>query len=90
VITITRLGNEDAQLLITGARNKANEIGVPMCIAVTDEAGNLIAFERMNGEDKQEAVCSLTEIAYVRQPPIIASWLILQNPTIKPLIRTRH
>ena len=49
MITITRLGIEDAQLLITGARNKANEIGVPMCIAVTDEAGNLIAFERMNG-----------------------------------------
>ncbi len=49
MITITRLGIEDAQLLITGARNKANEIGVPMWIAVTDEAGNLIAFERMNG-----------------------------------------
>ncbi len=49
MITITRLGIEDAQLLITGARNKAAEIGVPMCIAVTDEAGNLIAFERMNG-----------------------------------------
>ena len=49
MVTITRLGIEDAQLLITGARNKANEIGVPMCIAVTDESGNLIAFERMNG-----------------------------------------
>ena len=49
MITISRLGIEDAQLLITGARNKANEIGVPMCIAVTDESGNLIAFERMNG-----------------------------------------
>ena len=49
MITIVRLGIEDAQLLIKGARNKANEIGVPMCIAVTDEAGNLIAFERMNG-----------------------------------------
>ena len=27
----------------------AQEIGVPMCIAVTDESGNLIAFERMDG-----------------------------------------
>lgn len=28
---------------------RAEEIGVPMCIAVVDEGGNLIAFERMNG-----------------------------------------
>ena len=49
MIQITRLDAADAQLLIEGARAKAREIGVPMCIAVTDESGNLIAFERMNG-----------------------------------------
>ena len=49
MLTITRLDIDDAKLLIKGAREKANEIGVPMCIAVTDESGNLIAFERMNG-----------------------------------------
>lgn len=49
MLTITRLDIDDANLLIKGARDKANEIGVPMCIAVTDESGNLIAFERMNG-----------------------------------------
>ena len=36
-------------ILIDGAREKAKEIGVPMCIAVTDDSGNLIAFERMDG-----------------------------------------
>lgn len=30
-------------------RKKAIEIGVPMDIAVVDESGNLLAFERMNG-----------------------------------------
>ena len=49
MITIQRLDINDARLLIEGARNKASEIGVPMCIAVADESGNLIAFERMNG-----------------------------------------
>lgn len=49
MLSIKRLDQKDAQLLITGARLKANEIGVPMCIAVTDESGSLIAFERMDG-----------------------------------------
>ncbi|GEO85820.1 MULTISPECIES: GlcG/HbpS family heme-binding protein [Alphaproteobacteria] len=49
MITIRRLDISDAYLLIAGARDKAREIGVPMCIAVTDESGQLIAFERMDG-----------------------------------------
>jgi len=49
MLTIKRLSQADAQELIKGARAKATEIGVPMCIAVTDESGNLIAFERMDG-----------------------------------------
>jgi uncharacterized protein GlcG (DUF336 family) len=49
MLTITRLDHSDAQLLIQGAREKATEIGIPMCIAITDESGNLIAFERMDG-----------------------------------------
>ncbi len=47
--TITRLDSADAAKLIAGARAHAVQIGVPMCIAVTDESGNLIAFERMDG-----------------------------------------
>ncbi|MEP0942222.1 MAG: heme-binding protein [Rhizobiaceae bacterium] len=49
MLTITRLDIQDANLLIAGARAKAEEIGVPMCIAITDESGNLVAFERMDG-----------------------------------------
>ena len=49
MLTIKRLSLEDARVLIAGARAKAEEIGVPMCIAVTDESGQLIAFERMDG-----------------------------------------
>lgn len=47
--TITRLDLNDARILLEGARTRADEIGVPMCIAITDEGGNLIAFERMDG-----------------------------------------
>jgi uncharacterized protein GlcG (DUF336 family) len=49
MITVTRLDVADARLLIKGARERASELNVPMCIAITDEAGNLIAFERMEG-----------------------------------------
>ncbi|WP_102224879.1 GlcG/HbpS family heme-binding protein [Acidimangrovimonas sediminis] len=49
MLTIRRLDIGDARRLIAGARDKAGEIGVPMCIAITDEGGNLIAFERMDG-----------------------------------------
>ncbi|MDO6565391.1 heme-binding protein [Amphritea sp. 1_MG-2023] len=49
MLSINRLDQNDAQILIEGARSKAVEIGVPMCIAITDESGSLIAFERMDG-----------------------------------------
>ncbi len=49
MLTIKRLDINDAHALIAGARARAGDIGVPMCIAITDESGNLIAFERMDG-----------------------------------------
>lgn len=49
MLTIKRLDIADARVLLAGARAKADEIGVPMCIAITDEGGNLVAFERMDG-----------------------------------------
>ncbi|BFN13131.1 MULTISPECIES: GlcG/HbpS family heme-binding protein [Marinobacter] len=49
MLTIHRLDLSDARILIEGAAAKAREIGVPMCIAVVDESGTLIAFERMDG-----------------------------------------
>ncbi|EMP55270.1 glcG protein [Marinobacter santoriniensis NKSG1] len=49
MLTINRLDLAEARILIEGAAQKAREIGVPMCIAVVDESGNVIAFERMDG-----------------------------------------
>ncbi|MBU2956074.1 heme-binding protein [Paracoccus sp. 1_MG-2023] len=47
--TVTRLDLNDARALIAGAAAHAEKIGVPMCIAITDDSGHLIAFERMEG-----------------------------------------
>ncbi len=49
MLTIRRLALEEAQILIDGATEKARQIKVPMCIAVTDETGQLIKFDRMDG-----------------------------------------
>ena len=40
---------EMAERMIEAAVNKAKELGIPMCIAVVDESGNLKAFCRMDG-----------------------------------------
>ncbi len=37
----------DARRILAAAEKKADEIGQPMNVAVVDEGGNLIAFERM-------------------------------------------
>ncbi|MDP2355094.1 MAG: heme-binding protein [Beijerinckiaceae bacterium] len=49
MLKVDRLAIEDARMLIDGATRKSNDMEIPMCIAVADEAGNLIAFDRMNG-----------------------------------------
>jgi uncharacterized protein GlcG (DUF336 family) len=49
MLTIKRLSIEEAQILIEGAAARSRAIGVPMCIAVCDESGHLIRFERMDG-----------------------------------------
>lgn len=49
MLAITRLSLDDARVLIAGAEAWADEINVAMCITVCDEAGHLIAFQRMDG-----------------------------------------
>ena len=56
MLTINRLSQADAQMLIAGARKRACDIGVPMCIAVVDESGTLLAFERMDGGKVTSAI----------------------------------
>jgi uncharacterized protein GlcG (DUF336 family) len=40
---------EDARLILLGASHRSADIGVAMCSAVVDDAGVLIAFERLDG-----------------------------------------
>lgn len=49
MLSIKRISNEEAKLMIAAAEKKSEKIGIPMCIAVTDESGNLIEFSRMDG-----------------------------------------
>ena len=49
MLTIKRLSLEEAGILIEGATRKSREIGVDQVIAVCDESGRLIKFERMDG-----------------------------------------
>lgn len=44
-----RLDIADARIILHGARLHSEKIGVPMCTAVVDDAGVLIAFERLDG-----------------------------------------
>lgn len=49
MLTINRLSLEEAKALIDGAAKRSADMGIPMCIAVCDESGHLIAFDRMDG-----------------------------------------
>ncbi len=49
MLTIKRLSLEEARVLVEGAKEKSAAMGIPMCIAVCDEFGHLIHFERMDG-----------------------------------------
>lgn len=46
--TQTILTQEDAQKLIVAAQEKAHELKANVCIAVLDQAGQLLAFNRMD------------------------------------------
>jgi uncharacterized protein GlcG (DUF336 family) len=49
MLAVQRIDVSDAKALVEGAVIKSEAMGIPMCIAVCDESGNLIAFERMDG-----------------------------------------
>lgn len=49
MLQINRLSFEEARILIAGAVARSEEMKIPMCIAVTDEAGHLISFDRRDG-----------------------------------------
>jgi uncharacterized protein GlcG (DUF336 family) len=49
MLTINRLSHAEARILLEGVAVKGREMGIPMCSAVTDESGHLIAFDRQDG-----------------------------------------
>jgi glc operon protein GlcG len=49
VVTSSRLTHDGALKVIRAGMQRAEEMGVPQCIAVTDAAGRLLAFVRMDG-----------------------------------------
>jgi uncharacterized protein GlcG (DUF336 family) len=48
LIQTLKLTNSDARVALEACRKKASEIGVAMDIAIVDESGNLLVFERMD------------------------------------------
>jgi glc operon protein GlcG len=49
VLTVATISCDAAVRVVAAAREAATAIGVPVCIAVADPAGNLVAFARMDG-----------------------------------------
>ncbi|KEF37015.1 uncharacterized protein, possibly involved in utilization of glycolate and propanediol [Schinkia azotoformans MEV2011] len=49
-----KLELEEAKIMIEAAKKKSEEINVLETIAITDDGGNLIALERMNGAASQD------------------------------------
>ena len=49
MIETFKLTTDDAHVALEACRKKALEIGGPMDIAVVDDGGSLLAFERMDG-----------------------------------------
>jgi uncharacterized protein GlcG (DUF336 family) len=47
--TLDALTLDEAQTLLTAARSAADDLGIPMSVAVMDPAGHLLAFVRMDG-----------------------------------------
>lgn len=63
MLTVKRISNDEAKLMIAAAEKKSAEIGIPMCIAVADESGNLIEFSRMDG-GKVSSISIATDKAF--------------------------
>ena len=93
MLIIRRLSLDDAKVLLEGAEKKSLQIGVPMCTAVTDEAGHLIAFSRMDG-GKITSIDIAINKAYTgacarREPTSTISWLCRASPRSESTRPTR-
>jgi glc operon protein GlcG len=46
---VAELSTQGAKVVLQGAIAKAEQMGVPQCVAIVDKGGNLLVFERMDG-----------------------------------------
>jgi glc operon protein GlcG len=56
-----KLTLEGARAVLAAAQRRANEISVPMDVAVVDDGGHLIIFERMDGAKPSSIAISLVK-----------------------------
>jgi len=56
-----KLTHKGAKAVLEGAERRAAAIGVPQCIAVVDDGGNLLAFTRMDGGKVSSIQVALTK-----------------------------
>jgi len=67
----SKLTHDGALRLVQAGIAKAKQMGVPQCIAVVDDGGNLLAFVRMDGAKFLSATSALNKArtaASTRQP----------------------
>ncbi|MGB0573248.1 MAG: GlcG/HbpS family heme-binding protein [Alphaproteobacteria bacterium] len=77
-----------ARKIIRGATAKAEEIGVPECIAVVDDGGHLLAFMRMDGAfalSNDTAIAKAATSAIYRCP----TGVIPEGPDIRLAVATQ-
>jgi len=56
-----KLTLQGAEAALAGAKSHANQIGVPMNIAIVDDGGHLIAFARMDGAKLSSVDIAITK-----------------------------
>ena len=56
-----KLTHKGAKAVLEAAETRARAIGVPQCIAVVDDGGNLLAFSRMDGGKISSIQVALTK-----------------------------
>lgn len=49
ICNVAELSTQGAKVVLQGAIKKAEQMGVPQCVAIVDKGGNLLVFERMQG-----------------------------------------
>jgi glc operon protein GlcG len=84
LVNMPSLSFEGSQIMLRAAEAKATELGVPMCIAIVDAGGHLLAFSRMEGArtgNIRLALTKATSAAMRRRPTADEFGLRPEDPT---------